>query len=106
MIDQMVLSLISCAALAAALTSLFMTAVVLRRMELQVQAALDMTEEIFDLPNGKGGVTLSAISGIVHDAGGHINTWVYLKYDAGSPLCLTWADGVDLEQAWREWQKR
>jgi len=104
MIDQAVLSLISCVAFTTAVTSLFMTAVVLRRMERRVEEIFVSDERLFDLPNGKGGVALSAIAAVVHDVDG-FNVWVYLKSGQGAALCLTWAEGVELEQAWREWQK-
>lgn len=61
--------------------------------------------KIYDLPNGKGGIALDAIAAVQHEGDG-INTWVYLKAGHGAALCLTWADGVELEQAWRAWAKR
>lgn len=105
MTDLAVLSLISCAALATAITSLVMAGVVLRRLELQVKAALANSEKIYDMPKDRGGVAFSSIAAVIHDVDG-FNVWVYLKSGHGAALCLTWADGVELEQAWREWQRR
>lgn len=87
--------------------ALFLT----RKVMAHLQAIKEYAEEarhrdvaIHDLPNGRGGVALEAIAAIEHDRDG-INTWVHLKRDHGATLCLTWALGIALEQAWKAWSK-
>ena len=86
-------------------TVTFLAIVRLTALKRAVDVALVREVKIYDLPRGQGGVALDAIAS-VHHAGDGINTWVYLKAGNGAAMCLTWADGVELEQAWREWARR
>lgn len=83
----------------------FLAVVRLTALKRTVDVALVWEVKIYDLPRGQGGVALDAIASVQH-AGDGINTWVYLKAGNGAAMCLTWADGVELEQAWREWARR
>ena len=89
-------------ALAFALYLALKAMAVLSELQATVDKALYAEVEIYALPNGKGGLALEAIAAIEHDRDG-INTWVHLKGE--TTICLTWAQGVELEQAWREWSR-
>jgi hypothetical protein len=86
-------------------TVTFLAIVRLTALKRSVEEVLVQEPKIHDLPNGKGGIALDAIAAVQHEGDG-VNTWVYLKAGHGAALCLTWADGVELEQAWRAWAKR
>jgi len=83
----------------------FLAIVRLTALKRTVDEALVREGKIYDLPKGRGGVALDAIAAIQHEGDG-INSWVYFKAGHGAVLCLTWADGVELEQAWREWARK